>query len=104
MLFCLSLGASERTILVLGDSLSAGYGIGWQAGWVNLLRQRLASRAEAWQVLNRSISGDTTAGGLARLPPLLLQYQPRIVIIELGSNDGLRGLSFSQMREQSNRL
>lgn len=92
-------GAAERTILVLGDSLSAGYGIDAQAGWVNLLRQRLETRALTWQVVNRSISGDTAAGGLARLPDLLQQYQPQIVIIELGSNDGLRGLSFSQLRE-----
>jgi acyl-CoA thioesterase-1 len=92
-------GAVERTILVLGDSLSAGYGIDAEAGWVNLLRQRLSVRDATWQVINQSISGDTTAGGLARLPPLLQQYQPQIVIIELGSNDGLRGLAFSQLRE-----
>ncbi|MGD8588716.1 MAG: arylesterase [Chromatiales bacterium] len=92
------LWATQRTILVLGDSLSAAYGIDAERGWVNLLRQRLALRDEVWNVVNRSISGDTTAGGLARLPPLLEQYRPSIVIIELGSNDGLRGLSFKQMR------
>jgi acyl-CoA thioesterase-1 len=86
-------------MLVLGDSLSAGYGIDVEAGWVNLLRQRLHSQAQPWRVINRSISGDTTAGGRARLPALLEEYQPQIVIIELGSNDGLRGFSFRQMRE-----
>ena len=92
------LWAKESTILVVGDSLSAGYGIDAEAGWVNLLRRRLAAQAASWRVINRSISGDTTAGGLARLPPLLEQYRPDIVIIELGSNDGLRGLSFEQMK------
>ncbi len=91
--------ASERTILVLGDSLSAGYGIAPDAGWVNLLRQRLELRQAPWRVINSSISGDTSAGGLARLPALLRQYRPRLVIIELGSNDGLRGLSFVQLRK-----
>lgn len=92
------LWAKESTILVVGDSLSAAYGIDVDAGWVNLLRRRLAVQAASWRVINRSISGDTTAGGLARLPPLLEQYRPDIVIIELGSNDGLRGLSFEQMK------
>ena len=92
------LWAKESTILVVGDSLSAAYGIDVDAGWVNLLRRRLAVQAASWTVINRSISGDTTAGGLARLPPLLEQYRPDIVIIELGSNDGLRGLSFEQMK------
>jgi len=90
--------AAQRTILVVGDSLSAGYGIDADSGWVNLLRRRLATRDDAWQLVNRSISGDTTAGGLARLTPLIAQYRPQIVILELGSNDGLRGLSFEQMR------
>ena len=85
-------------MLVVGDSLSAGYGIDVDAGWVNLLRRRLASQEAHWRVVNRSISGDTTAGGLARLPALLEQFRPDIVIIELGSNDGLRGLSFKQMQ------
>jgi acyl-CoA thioesterase-1 len=101
LVLCLSsmtLWATSGTILVLGDSLSAGYGIDTERGWVNLLRRRLAERDSAWRVVNRSISGDTTAGGLARLPPLLEQYRPAVVIIELGSNDGLRGLSFKQMR------
>jgi acyl-CoA thioesterase-1 len=96
--------ATQGTILVLGDSLSAGYGIEAEQGWVNLLRQRLATRNEPWRVLNRSISGDTTAGGLARLPELLQAHQPQIVILELGSNDGLRGFSFSQIRQNLNAM
>ena len=95
----LPLFAAERTVLVLGDSLSAGYGIAAGAGWVDLLRQRLAARETPWRVVNRSISGDTTAGGVTRLPPLLQEYRPDLVIIELGSNDGLRGFGFKQMRE-----
>ncbi|MEN8179956.1 MAG: arylesterase [Pseudomonadota bacterium] len=91
--------SAERSILVLGDSLSAAYGIDTDAGWVNLLQQRLSERQPAWRVINGSITGDTTAGGLSRLPPLLEQHQPEIVIIELGSNDGLRGLSFRQLRK-----
>ena len=90
--------SAERSILVLGDSLSAAYGIDADAGWVNLLQQRLGERQFSWRVINGSITGDTTAGGLSRLPPLLEQHRPEIVIIELGSNDGLRGLSFRQMR------
>jgi acyl-CoA thioesterase-1 len=96
------LWSSQRFILVVGDSLSAAYGIDAQRGWVNLLRQRLAAHNDTWQVINRSISGDTTAGGLARLPALLQTYRPQIVIIELGSNDGLRGFSFKQMRQNLN--
>lgn len=91
--------SAERSILVLGDSLSAAYGIEMQEGWVNLLQQRLAERHPAWRVINASISGDTTAGGLSRLPPLLEQHSPHIVILELGSNDGLRGLNFRQLRQ-----
>lgn len=101
ILFGCSLPAcsAERSILVLGDSLSAAYGIDTHLGWVNLLQQRISERQLSWRVINGSVTGDTTAGGLSRLPPLLEQHQPAIVIIELGSNDGLRGLSFRQMRE-----
>lgn len=91
--------SAERSILVLGDSLSAGYGIEVDQGWVNLLRQRLQSTDPPWRVVNGSVTGDTTAGGLSRLPALLERYRPEIVIIELGSNDGLRGLSFKQLRK-----
>lgn len=78
-------------ILVMGDSLSAAYNIPTQAGWVSLLEKRLSQQTD-WQVVNASISGETTNGGLTRLPALLRQHQPDIVLLELGANDGLRGL------------
>lgn len=77
--------------MVLGDSLSAAFGIDVRAGWVALLQQRLVREKLDYHVVNASISGDTTANGLARLPPLLEKHRPAIVIIELGGNDGLRG-------------
>lgn len=78
-------------ILVMGDSLSAAYNIPTQAGWVSLLKERLSQQTD-WQVVNASISGETTNGGVTRLPALLRQHQPDIVLLELGANDGLRGL------------
>jgi acyl-CoA thioesterase I len=96
--------AAERQLLVLGDSLSAGYGIDPRAGWVNLLGQRLRRSGAGWEVVNASISGDTSAGGLARLPGLLERCRPHLVIIELGSNDGLRGLGFEQLRDNLARM
>jgi acyl-CoA thioesterase-1 len=83
---------SAKTILVLGDSLSAGYGIDVKQGWVNLLQQRLDKQyPKKHKVVNASVSGETTSGGLARLPKLLTTYKPDVVVIELGGNDGLRG-------------
>jgi len=82
-------------LLVLGDSLSAEYGISRGEGWVNLLERRINERGPTWQVFNASISGETTAGGLSRLPDLLQQKKPQLVIIELGANDALRGLALS---------
>ncbi|WP_114417714.1 arylesterase [Marinospirillum perlucidum] len=84
--------ADSKTLLVLGDSLSAAYGIPQQSGWVKLLEERLEEDYPAWEVVNASISGETTTGGLTRLPTLLRQHQPQIVLLELGGNDGLRGL------------
>lgn len=83
--------AAQRTILVMGDSLSAAYGVPTETAWVNLLRQRLDDRDLPWQVVNASISGETTDGGQRRLPDMLDKHSPDIVIIELGGNDGLRG-------------
>lgn len=83
------------TLLIVGDSLSAAHGIERDAGWVNLLRQRLGRQH---QVINASISGDTTSSGAARLPELLERHSPDIVLLELGGNDGLRGLSPQQMK------
>lgn len=90
--------ASAPSILVVGDSLSAGYGIEMREGWVTLLQQRLVKKGYPHTVVNASISGDTTSGGRARLPDALKRHRPQIVIIELGGNDGLRGLSLRETR------
>ncbi|MCA1246609.1 arylesterase [Massilia sp. MS-15] len=84
--------SAPKTVLVLGDSLSAEYGIARGAGWVALLERRLQAEKFAARVVNASISGETTIGGRTRLPALLDQHRPDIVVIELGANDGLRGL------------
>jgi len=89
--------APAQTIVVLGDSLSAAYGIRVDEGWVSLLQKRLTSQGYGYRVVNASVSGETTAGGLARLPRALALHRPAIVILELGGNDGLRGLSLEQM-------
>ena len=86
-------------ILVYGDSLSAGYGIAVDRGWVKLLSQRLQQAGYGLQVANASVSGETTTGGLARLPRALAAHDPRIVALELGANDGLRGLPLETTRE-----
>lgn len=84
--------ASPNTILVMGDSLSAAYGVRSEAGWVQLLRQRLEQNGlSQWEVVNASISGETADGGARRLPELIEKHAPEVVIIELGGNDGLRG-------------
>ncbi len=83
----------------MGDSLSAAYGLAPEQGWVALLKQKLEQKGFSHSVVNASISGETTAGGLARLPDLLKRHQPSLVLIELGGNDGLRGLSLKAMRE-----
>ncbi|MEK7758124.1 MAG: arylesterase [Pseudomonadota bacterium] len=90
--------ASAPSILVVGDSLSAGYGIEMRNGWVTLLQQRLTKQGYPHAVVNASISGDTTSGGRARLPDALKRHRPQIVILELGGNDGLRGLSLRETR------
>ena len=92
------LSAATKTLLIVGDSLSAAYGIDVSAGWVALLQQRLIQNKLNYKIVNASISGDTTANGLARLPGLLDAHHPRIVVIELGGNDGLRGLSLPEMQ------
>lgn len=96
--------APGPTLLVVGDSLSAGYGLETGKGWVDLLRHRLDTDKSRWTVINASVSGDTTAGGLARLPALLSRDTPRVVIIELGGNDALRGLSLQQTQENLARM
>ena len=91
--------ASERTIVVLGDSLSSGYGLAEAPSWVQMLAERLAAQGYEHEVVNASIAGDTTAGGLARLPRLLATHEPGIVLIELGGNDGLRGQPVEALRD-----
>ncbi len=88
-----------NTIVVLGDSISAGHGIEIQQGWVNLLQKKLNTSNKNYRVLNESVSGETTAGGLARINQILDDYKPSILILELGANDGLRGLSPKIMKK-----
>ena len=90
--------APGTTILVLGDSMSAEYGLARGTGWVALLAQRLAQQKIAAEVVNASISGETSAGALARLPALLRKHQPSVLVVELGGNDALRGLAPAQLR------
>lgn len=92
-------GAAAGTLLVLGDSISAAFGLDTRQGWVSLLEQRLAAEGFDYQVVNASVSGDTSAGGLARLPTLLAEHRPQLVIVELGGNDGLRGQPPAQLQQ-----
>jgi acyl-CoA thioesterase-1 len=94
----LAQGAGERTVLILGDSLSAAYGMEVQESWPSLLQQRFDEDGYDWRVFNSSIAGDTTQGGLTRLPRLLENQAPAVVLIELGGNDGLRGLPLDVTR------
>lgn len=89
---------TERTVLVMGDSLSAAYGLASRQGWVALTQERIARVRPGWKVVNASISGETTAGGRARIARELARHRPAVVVIELGANDGLRGLPLEQMR------
>jgi acyl-CoA thioesterase-1 len=106
LLLCLSLGAQarEHRILVLGDSISAAYGMSLEQGWVALLEEKLETDAATVEVVNASISGETTAGGLRRLPELLAMHEPNIVVIELGGNDGLRGYPLERLRSNLQQL
>ncbi len=97
-------GAGARTILVLGDSVSAGYGIKVEEGWVALLQQRLRQQGYGYRVVNASVSGETTTGGLTRLPRALEIHKPAVVILELGGNDGLRGLPLATTRSNLERM
>ena len=90
--------APAKNVLVLGDSLSAAHNIPVEAGWVHLLEVRLKQMEPGWAVINASISGETSVSGRNRLPALLAQYHPRVVMIELGANDGLRGLPLTDLR------
>ena len=90
--------AASNSILIYGDSLSAAYEIPQQLGWVSLLQQRLEDQHYPYKVINASVSGETTSGGLSRLSATLNEHQPNIVILELGANDGLRGLPLTEMK------
>ena len=94
----------ERTVLVMGDSLSAAYGLAPREGWVALLADRLRTERPGWRVANASISGETTAGGASRIAAELSRHSPEVVVIELGANDGLRGLDLAQTRANLERM
>jgi len=98
-LLLLSQGASAGTVLIVGDSISAAFGLDTQLGWVSLLKQRLQKEGFKDTVINASVSGDTSAGGQARLPALLAEHKPELVILELGGNDGLRGQQPAQLQQ-----
>ena len=108
-LFCLfftfnTWAHASPTILVLGDSLSAEYGLPRGSGWVKLLDQELQKQGSNWSVFNASISGETSFGGLTRLPTLLESKKPEIVFLELGANDALRGLTIEQTKDNLQKI
>jgi len=99
--FVINITAAENStpkILMMGDSLSAGYGIDLQQGWVSLLQEDITFKNH-WRIINASVSGETSTGGRERLPALLKQHQPQIVLLELGGNDGLRGQPLKILRD-----
>lgn len=96
--------AATKTLLIVGDSLSAGYGLPQQQSWPVLLQQRLIETKSLWRIQNASISGETSGGALARLPALLQQHQPAVVLIEIGGNDGLRGFPVPRLRQNLEQL
>ncbi|APC18274.1 arylesterase [Pseudomonas frederiksbergensis] len=98
-LICMAQNAAAGTVLIVGDSISAAFGLDTRQGWVSLLEQRLKHEGFTDTVVNASISGDTSAGGQARLPALLVEHKPAVVILELGGNDGLRGLLPTQLQQ-----
>ena len=108
-LFCLLFSIvtsayANSTILVMGDSLSAEYGLTRGSGWARLLEEQLQKQGSPWSVFNASISGETTSGGLTRLPSLLQQKKPGIVLLELGANDALRGLSINETEKNLRKM
>ena len=99
-----AVAAGGKTVLVLGDSLSAGYGLAANQGWVALTAQRMRVSQPQWRLVNASISGETTAGGASRIAAELARSQPSVVVVELGANDGLRGLPLAQTRENLEKI
>ena len=105
LLTCAQSHATETpTVLVFGDSLSAGYGIDVDQSWATLLQTRLADQGYEHQVINASISGDTTESGAARIAQAITSFEPSLVILELGANDGLRGIPLDRMRENLQKI
>jgi len=104
LLFVWATPLQANTLLVVGDSLSAAYGIPQSEGWVSLLEQELEQRNSRLRVVNASISGETSSGGLSRLPRLLQDYRPDLVLLELGANDGLRGTPLNIMEQNLRRM
>ncbi|WP_177431598.1 arylesterase [Pseudomonas huaxiensis] len=98
-LLCMAQSATAGTVLIVGDSISAAFGLDTRQGWVALLQQRLSNEGYSDKVVNASISGDTSAGGQARLPALLAAHKPSLVVLELGGNDGLRGQLPAQLQQ-----
>ena len=98
-LMCMAQGAAAGTVLIVGDSISAAFGLDTRLGWVSLLQQRLEREGFDDKVVNASISGDTSSGGQARLPALLAEHKPAVVVLELGGNDGLRGQQIGQLQQ-----
>ncbi|MFK3719910.1 arylesterase [Pseudomonas fulva] len=98
-LYCLAQSATAGTVLIVGDSISAGFGLDTRYGWASLLQTRLRQEGFDDKVVNASMSGDTSAGGQARLPALLAAHKPQVVVLELGGNDGLRGQPPAQLRQ-----
>lgn len=94
-----SIAATSKKLLIAGDSLSAGYGLTLEQSWPVLLQQQLSARQSPWHIHNASISGETSAGVLARLPALLSKHKPDVVLIEIGGNDGLRGFPPAKLRQ-----
>ena len=101
---CVPAAAAGRTILVFGDSLSAAYGLAADQGWVHLLGTRAGRAGLDWRIVNASVSGETTAGGLRRLPADLKRHQPSIVVIALGANDALRGQPIAGIRDNLEKM
>jgi acyl-CoA thioesterase-1 len=101
---CTPLRAQEPVILVVGDSIGAAFGLPVEQGWPSLLERRVQAEGYGYRVLNASVTGDTSRGGLARLPDLLQRHRASIVIIELGGNDGLRGISTRELRQNLSRM
>ena len=107
IIFATPSAVNANTILIMGDSLSAAYGIQLEQGWVNLLQNKLKleqTGEKTWHIINASVSGETTTGALARLPELLDKHKPKLCIIELGANDGLRGMPLNTMHENLNEM